>query len=50
MSGDPATSQRLVIGHTQKRVHKVYDLHRYFDEKRAALLRWEERLRKITTA
>ena len=26
------------------------DLRRYFEEKRASLLKWEERLRKITTA
>jgi integrase len=37
----------LVIGHTQKGVHAVYDLHRYTDEKRDALERWERRLMAI---
>jgi integrase len=37
----------LVIGHTQKGVHAVYDLYRYTDEKRAALLKWEARLLSI---
>jgi integrase len=37
----------LVIGHTQKGVHAVYDLHRYNDEKRDALARWERRLLAI---
>jgi len=36
-----------VIGHTQAGVHRVYDLHRYREEKREALVRWEERLREI---
>ena len=36
-----------VIGHTQAGVHKVYDLHRYRDEKHDALLKWEQRLRAI---
>lgn len=38
----------LVIGHKQQGIAKVYDLHRYDDEKRAALLQWEERL--LTTS
>jgi integrase len=37
----------LVIGHTQKGVHAVYDLHRYLPEKREALERWERRLLAI---
>jgi integrase len=37
----------LVIGHTQKGVHAVYDLHRYEKEKRAALEAWEARLLAI---
>ena len=37
----------LVIGHTQKGVHKVYDRHTYDDEKRDALIRWDQRLRAI---
>jgi integrase len=37
----------LVIGHQQKGVHKVYDVHRYQAEKRDALERWASRLRTI---
>jgi integrase len=37
----------LVIGHTQKGVHAVYDLHTYNDQKRAALLAWEAKLLSI---
>ena len=37
----------LVIGHTQKGVHAVYDLYRYHDEKQAALLTWEAKLLSI---
>jgi integrase len=37
----------LVIGHAQKGVHAVYDLHTYDDEKRAALQRWEAKLLSI---
>jgi integrase len=40
----------LVIGHTQKGVHAVYDLHRYTDEKRDALEQWERRLLAIVQA
>jgi integrase len=39
----------LVIGHQQKGVHKVYDVHRYQTEKREALERWANRLRDIVT-
>jgi integrase len=37
----------LVIGHQQKGVHKVYDVHRYESEKRDALERWASKLRAI---
>jgi integrase len=37
----------LVIGHVQKGVHAVYDLHRYEAEKRDALTRWANKLRSI---
>ena len=37
----------LVIGHTQKGVHAVYDRHRYEAEKRDALERWERSLLDI---
>jgi len=36
-----------VIGHKQKGVHAIYDLHRYEDEKRNALCVWSARLRDI---
>jgi integrase len=39
----------LVLGHQQKSVHKVYDLHRYQSEKRDALERWACRVRDIVT-
>ena len=39
----------LILGHTQKGVHKVYDTHRYQAEKREALERWASRLRDIVT-
>jgi hypothetical protein len=37
----------LVVGHVQRGVHGIYDRHRYLDEKRDALLRWEKRLLSI---
>jgi integrase len=37
----------LILGHQQKGVHKVYDVHRYQSEKRDALERWASRLRTI---
>jgi integrase len=37
----------LVIAHRQVGVHAVYDLHRYENEKRVALLAWEARLLAI---
>jgi integrase len=37
----------LVIGHTQKGVHAVYDRYRYEAEKRDALERWERWLLDI---
>jgi integrase len=40
----------LVIGHTQKGVHKIYDRYRYQTEKRDALERWERRLLDIVAA
>ncbi len=36
-----------VIGHRQKGIHAVYDLHSYDAEKRDALLRWEGLLLNI---
>ena len=40
----------LILGHQQKGVHKVYDVHRYQAEKREALERWANRLRDIVDA
>jgi integrase len=45
--GVPPFIAELVIGHQQKGVHRVYDIHRYEDEKRDALQRWERKLRSI---
>ena len=41
--------RELVIGHTQKGLHKVYDLHAYLDEKRRALELWAARLNQIVS-
>lgn len=41
--------RELVIGHTQPGLHKVYDQHRYIDEKRNALDLWAARLMAIVT-
>jgi hypothetical protein len=37
----------LILGHQQKGVHKVYDVHRYQAEKRDALEQWASKLRTI---
>jgi integrase len=39
----------LVIAHTQKGLHAVYDQHAYLDEKRHALDLWAGRLRDMTS-
>jgi integrase len=39
--------RELVIGHAQKGLHRVYDLHSYIDEKRHCLELWEKRLMSI---
>jgi len=39
----------LILGHQQKGVHAVYDVHTYQTEKREALERWANRLRDIVT-
>jgi integrase len=44
----PFTAE-LILGHTQKGVHKVYDVFRYQSQKREALERWATRLRGIVT-
>ena len=43
----PDIVRELVIAHTQKGLHKVYDLHAYADEKRHALDLWAARVRDI---
>jgi integrase len=37
----------LCIGHAQKGVHPIYDLHRYQDEKREAMEKWAALVRSI---
>ena len=37
----------LILGHQQRGVHAIYDVHRYQAEKREALERWASRLRTI---
>jgi integrase len=41
--------RELVIGHTQRGLHKVYDHHSYLEEKRQALDWWAARLADIVT-
>ena len=43
---DPITAE-LAIGHAQRGLHKVYDRHARMDEKREALLAWEEHVLEI---
>jgi integrase len=43
----PDIVRELVIAHTQKGLHRVYDLYAYRDEKRHALDLWAARLRSI---
>jgi integrase len=45
----PDIVRELVIAHTQKGLHKVYDLHAYASEKRHALDLWAAKLRDIVT-
>jgi len=39
----------LILGHQQKGVHAVYDVHRYQAERREALERWAYKVRDIVT-
>jgi integrase len=39
----------MVIGHTLKGLHAIYDQHSYLDERREALEAWAARLRSIVT-
>jgi integrase len=39
----------LVIGHQQKGVAPIYDVHRYRDEKGVALTRWADHVNEITS-
>lgn len=43
----PETVRELVIAHTKRGLHKVYDQHAYLDEKREALMLWADKLRTI---
>jgi integrase len=42
--------RELVIGHTKRGLHRVYDQYAYLDEKRQALTLWTERLLGIVQA
>jgi integrase len=46
-AGVPPFIAELVIGHTQRGVHAIYDRHRYDAEKRDALMKWQARLLSI---
>jgi integrase len=46
----PTEVAELVIGHTKKGLHKVYDQHAFLDEKREALDAWEAALRALVVA
>jgi integrase len=39
--------RELVIAHTKKGLHRVYDQHAYRDEKRECMTLWEAKLRSI---
>jgi hypothetical protein len=43
----PTNVAELVIAHAQPGLHKVYDQHKYRDEKRDALERWNAKLLSI---
>jgi integrase len=45
--GTPPFIAELILGHTQKGVHAVYDVHRYQPQKREALELWASKLRTI---
>jgi integrase len=45
--GVPPHIAELCIAHRQQGLAKVYDLHRFNDEKRAAFTAWERRLLSI---
>jgi integrase len=45
----PTKVAELVIAHAQPGLHKVYDLHKYRDEKRRALDLWSSRLDEIVS-
>ena len=46
-TGTPDHVAELVIGHGRQGITRVYDLHRYDREKRAALEAWVRRLLRI---
>jgi integrase len=45
----PEAVAELLIGHGRKGLARVYDQHKYLQERREALLLWEQRLREIVT-
>ncbi len=48
LPGVEESVRELLLAHARPGLHKVYDLHRYEDEKRHALELWHARLRAIT--
>ncbi|HLN07999.1 MAG TPA: site-specific integrase, partial [Xanthobacteraceae bacterium] len=40
-------TRELLLAHAQPGLHQTYDLHTYIDEKRAALVMWQAKLRAI---
>jgi integrase len=45
----PDVVKELVIGHSQRGLHRVYDRYEYLDEKRHCLTLWANRLREIVS-
>ena len=43
----PEHVRELILAHAQPGLHKVYDQHKYIDEKREALELWAARLKLI---
>jgi integrase len=41
------TVRELILAHRRRELHEIYDQHSYFNEKKIALERWTQRLRRI---
>jgi integrase len=48
--GVPRVVAELCLGHKQKGIEEIYDRHSYFDEKRAALRKWEAHLMSLVSS